>query len=509
MSAVLRRGVKWAADSLRFLTGAFYWNFRKSVYVLRRRRGGCPCQNESDDSIPGKVRCDAVMHWHQPGRFRKICPLLVQTPEGWRCSVHASQVRPFWGRVVLGSAVGAVGLYLVAVLVVFAGFRWIGHVPVEFTQIAWPGHWQRVGAVQSDALFKRAMLAFREGRLNEAELALSTAQARDPNNFEAGLLLAQITMFKRSYLYADDLFANLWRRHPEHKLRTALVYHDTLLGTDRMDTLSEWAIGIASEDQQRASAWIRSALVAARSLPPSAVEEWLGRNEAVLRRLAPHPRRLLVAEIAARAAGPEAGVAELERGQLGALNAFYLMYHIQRLADWGRVREAQMYLDRHGAVLGDFDRQLTQAAIAHRGNDVVGMQAAFRAVLRLPLTAQRIERIAAWLIGHPDAGLYRELHARLRNDPKRRDVVDGSGMWVTGIACGAPAEAGYWKNEGRHFFSKRYPPIAEINFRSRSPMEQDTVPFLVASLSMPREIILSLFERVTPQVDRPTAPGRR
>lgn len=509
MSALLRRGAKWTADSFRFLGGAFYWNFRKSIYVLRRRRGQCPCQNESDDSIPGKVRCDAVMHWNEPGRFRKICPLLIQTPEGWRCSVHASQVRPFWGRVVVWTGLAAVAFYLLAVVAVFTGFRVIGRIPVSFAQVAWPANWRELRGAQSEALFKQAMLAFREGRMAEAQLALSTAQARDPKNYEAALLLAQIAMFQRSYLYADDLFVKLWRDHPGQKLRTALVYHDTLLGTDRMDALADWATGIAGEDPPRAAAWVRSALLGVRSMPPSATKDWLKRNDAALRKLAPHARKLIEAEIAARLGGPEAGVRVLGEGRLGMVNPYYLMYHIERLAEWGHAGEAQIILDQVGSVLGDFDLQLTQAAVAKTRGDRTGTQAAFRAVLKLQLNPQRVERIAGFLVSHPDATLYRDLAARLAREPALESAVDGSGLWITAIVCGVPAEAEHWKKAGRHMFASRYPALKALDFRNRDFLAPNTVTHLVNTVSMPREVILSLFEEVVPQVDRPVAPAAR
>jgi hypothetical protein len=507
MASLLRRGANWSADSLRFLGAAFYWNFRKTLYVLRRRRGDCPCQNESDDSVPGRVRCDAVLHWHQPGRFRRICPLLVQTPDGWRCSVHFSQVRPFWGRVVAWSAATALGLYLLAALTVFVGFRTLGHSPVQFLQVAWPGRWQELKEVQSEALFRRAMTAFREGRMAEAQLALGAAQARDPKNYEAALLLAQIAMFQRSFLFSDELFARLWREHPEQKLRTALVYHDTLLGTDRMTALAEWSVGIAGEDPARATAWLRSALLAVRAMPVETVPEWLKRNGATVRKLAPHARRLLEAELAARTGSPADALATLKEGNLGAFNSYYVIYQLQRMAEWGDLRGAQLALDQVGNVVGDFDRGTTQTILASVAGDSLGARAAFRAVLKLPLTSQRVERLAGLLVGYPDEVLYRDLVERIRKDSALEPTVDGPAMWITGIVCGVPTEAEYWRKGGRHLFALRRGPPREVNFRSRDPLDPTSVINLVNTVSMPREVILALFQRLPPQVSRPVRPG--
>jgi hypothetical protein len=196
----------------------------------------------------------------------------------------------------------------------------------------------------------------------------------------------------------------------------------------------------------------------------------------------------------------------LGQGRLGTVNAYYLMYHIERLADWGHAADAQIILDQVSNVLGNFDLNLTQAALAKARGDGTGTVAAFRAALKLPLNPQRVERIAGYLVAHPDAGLYRDLAARLAREPALESAVDGSGLWITAIVCGLPAESEHWKNAGRHLFASRYPAVKAINFRKRDFLAPDTVTHLVNTVSMPREIILSLFEQVAPQVDRPVAP---
>ena len=504
---MLQRLYHWLADTGHFLTGMFYWNGRKSAYVWRGRHGRCPCQNESDDSIPGHVRCDAVLHWHDPARFRKICPLLTATPDGWRCSVHASAVRPFWGRVFAWTGFSLLALYLAGTLAVFAGLRVTGRAPVGWLQVAWPGKWHEIKPVQSAHLFRQAMAAFAGGRLPEAHLMLATARDLDPANYDVALMLAQISMFQRSYLFSDDLFTNLWRNHPANRSRTAVVYHDTLLSLDRMGKLAEFSVTMAAADPARAVVWIRSALLAVRSMRVEEAASFRQQQAAAISALAPHARQLLGAEFDLRAGDEIAALAVLHRMFTGPFNVSYAQYQIERLAGLGAVSEAQLLLNAQGALLGEFEQRLTQVAVALLAGDRVLAQAYFRSLLRLPLDPTHVERLAAFLATHPDAGLYRELAARVRQDARLEAAVDGAVLWVAGIVCAAPEEAEFWQTHGRQHGTGRYPAIKKLNYASRDLLAPDSVVHLLNVMALPRDVILALLWRVAPQ-STPVAPKR-
>lgn len=504
---MLQRLLNWLADTGHFVGGMFYWNLRKSAYVWRDRRGRCPCQNESDDSIPGHVRCDAVLHWHDPARFRKICPLLIATPDGWRCSVHASAVRPFWGRVFSWIGVSLLGLYLAGTLVVFAGLRFTGGAPVGWLQVAWPGKWHEIKPVQSAHLFRQAMAAFAGGRLPEAHLLLTTARELDPANYDVALMLAQISMFQRSYLFSDDLFMSLWRNHPANRPGTAVVYHDTLLSLDRMGRLAEFSVTMAAADPARAAVWIRSALLAVRSMRVGEVAGFRRQQAVAITALAPHAQQLLRAELDLRTGEEIAALAVLHRRFTGPFNTSYGQYQIERLASLGAVDEAQLLLNAQGALLGEFEQRLTQVAVALLADDRVLARAYFRSLLRLPLSPPRVERLAAFLITHADADLYRELAARVRQDASLEAAVDGAALWVTGIVCEAPEEAEFWQTHGRQHGTGRYPAVQKLNYASRDLLAPDSVAHLLNVMTLPRDVILALLWRVAPQA-APAAPKR-
>lgn len=500
----LRRAFDWLADAGRFGGALFYWNARKTAYVARGRRGHCPCQNESDDSVPGHVRCEAVLHWHDPARFRPICPLLVSTPDGWRCSVHAAQVRPFWGRVAgWGLGVG-LALYLAGVIAIFAFLRGVGGAPVSFAQVAWPGWWHEIRAVQAQHLFQRAIDAFGRGRLNEAHLALLSAQQRDPHNYAAALLLAQIAMFQGSVISSDQQFDRLLREHPAQAARTAVVYHDTLLSLDRMVRLASFSLALAKADPARAAVWVRAALVAVRALGATEAAELRGKVEPVLASLAPHAQLLVRAEFDVRC-GDTAGARRRLRAPFnGALNPFYARYQVLRVAELGDPGAAQVLLDFYGPPFGEFEQQLTQFELAMIARDDGAAEVAFRRLLAQPLQERRVERIAAALIAHPDARRYRELSARVQREGLLEAVCDGAGLWVTGVVCGADKDAAYWQTHGKQPPFSGYPAIRAIDFRARSLTVENSVGRLVNVLPLPREVILALQARVEP----PSAAAR-
>ncbi|HSH96633.1 MAG TPA: hypothetical protein VK968_20965, partial [Roseimicrobium sp.] len=182
----MMRLANWLEDAVHCIWGLLYWNVRKSVYVLRRRRGRCPCQDPSDFGTAGLAHCDASLHLNQPIRFRHVCPLLVAGPggKGAFCSVPAAQVRPFWGRALKFFGGSALVLYLAATSLFYVGMRTTGVNTLSWHQVAWPGSWGEIPHERSKFFFKRAMLACARLDYREAYQSMATALEQDPQNYE-------------------------------------------------------------------------------------------------------------------------------------------------------------------------------------------------------------------------------------------------------------------------------------------------------------------------------------
>jgi hypothetical protein len=124
----------WCADFFRLWWGLLYWNTRKTWFRIRRGRSVVPCQNLSDSGRAFETQCEACLTWNRPRRFRRVCPLLVDTPDGLRCSANTPDVRPFWLRAFGLYGGGLASIYLVAVLGVFISLRLIGY-PVSILHV--------------------------------------------------------------------------------------------------------------------------------------------------------------------------------------------------------------------------------------------------------------------------------------------------------------------------------------------------------------------------------------
>lgn len=505
VSARLERWNGWLADAFRFVHALFYWNWRKQHFRFRGSRGPAPCQNESDEAKLGLVRCDVVMQWHRPGRFRPLCPRLVHTPDGWRCSVPAAQVRPFWGRAFLLLFGTGAAVWLALTLVVFAFFRWGNGLPIRPTDVAWPGHWSRIRTAQAERLFRHAMDAFQHGRLNEAFLALTSARQRDPRHYHANLLVGQITMFQGSYLFADEIFAQLRASTPEHAYRTAVVYHDTLLLLLRHDRLATHSLEMALADQGRASRWVRSLLFALRV--GNLASDFVRVHPARLAQLSPHARLLIEAEAEIALGRADRGRELLRAPFSGPLNPAYMERQVERLALLGDTGAAQVLLDFYGPLLGEFRQARAQFSLERFAGDDTAARATFRQLLALTHNSERANLAALKLIDHPHPDFYRELHARFSADSFLQHAVDGPTMWAAGLVSGAPVEAAQWQTRGRQPAGEIYPGIDTIDFLRRDFAQIDSVARVVNVLTFPRETVMALLTKIPSDV-RPALPKR-
>lgn len=502
---LMERFAGWLADAFRFAHALFYWNWRKQRFRSRGCAGQAPCQNESDEAKLGLVRCDVVMQWRSPGRFRPLCPFLVHTPEGWRCSVPAAKVRPFWGRAFLFASGTLAAVWLALGLSIFAFFRWGIDLPIRPVDILWPGHWSRIREVQAERLYQRAMTAFLHGRLDEAFLALTSARQRDPGHYRANLLVGQITMFQGSHLFADEIFEQLRRDVPEEAYRTAVVYHDSLLMLLRHERLATHSLEMALADQQHAALWMRSLLFALRS--GNLAADFVRDNSTSLASLSPHARLLIVAEAEIARGRAEHARELLRQPYTGPLNPDYMELQVERLAALGETGSAQVLLDFYGPLLGDFRHALAQFALERQTQDVAASRATWRQLLALTSDPVRANLVARQLIVHPHPDFYRELHARLTADPVLRDSVDGPTMWAAGLSSGVPVEATFWQTHGLQPGGEIYPRINAIDFLSRDFAQIDSVVSIVNVLTFPRETVITLLMKIPPDL-RPALPKR-
>ena len=254
--------IGWLGDFFRFWWSLLYWNTRKSLFRRHRDQARSPCQNPSDSGRARETGCEAAQYWHRGARFRRVCPLLVETPEGLRCSVDARDVRPCWRRAAAYYASAVVGGYLAVTLGAFVTLRLIGY-PLSPLTVLWPGRWSQLRTVRSEYFVAKAQRALDGHRVNEAILSLDIAFNTDPGNYDAGMELAQLLALGQPDL-AERIFTLLMRDHPERRSATAEAWLRLLLVNGRFDHAATLAATLFVEDPAQRPAWLHALFFAVR-----------------------------------------------------------------------------------------------------------------------------------------------------------------------------------------------------------------------------------------------------
>jgi len=254
--------IGWLGDLLRFWWGLLYWNLRKSLFRRHRDRPRSPCQNPSDSGRARETGCEAAQYWHRPARFRRVCPLLVETPAGLRCSVDARDVRPFWRRAAAYYASAVAGCYLAVTLGAFVTLRLIGY-PLSPLTLLWPLRWPELRVVRSEYFVAKAQRALDAHRVNEAILSLDIAFNTNPGNYDAGMELAQLLALGQPDL-AERIFTLLMRDHPERRATTAEAWLRLLLVNGRFDHAATLAATLFLQDPVQRPAWLHALFFAVR-----------------------------------------------------------------------------------------------------------------------------------------------------------------------------------------------------------------------------------------------------
>lgn len=327
-----------------------YWNARKSLFVLRHRRGQCPCHNPSDSGRPMETGCEAVLHWPRPARFRRVCPLLRPNQKGgWVCSVAAEGVRPFWGR-----ALGYAGGVLLALVIlvgggVFGTMRVIGY-QASLRQVFWPPAWRELREVRAQLFVDQARAHFQAGRMREALNALLTAHEVAPGDYAVAITLAQVVQAGNPPA-ADEIYLQMLKQHPERRADTARVWFLSLLGRGRLADVAALAQRQLAADPGQAAAWTHALIFAARHLQQPELLE----TAAAVSGVPAGAESVLRLEARVRRA-PRPDVANLLlTAPLPDNFPYALVQRAELLIEFGRTREALALLGQSRLQLGGRD----------------------------------------------------------------------------------------------------------------------------------------------------------
>jgi hypothetical protein len=484
----------WLADSFRFAWALLYWNVRKSWFRLRRGRVPCPCQSPSDSGRAYETGCDACLHWHKPERFHRVCPLLVRTEHGLRCSANTEDVRPFWGIPARYYGGTLLGVYAVGVISVFAFLRTIGY-PVSIVHVGFPPLWHRVGEARGWYFTMRSQKAFSAGRTNEGLLYLANAYEFDPSNYDIGLALAktfQIGQPGRS----DDLYASLLAHHPNRREETGQLWLRALLARGDFARVDELAFDLLRHNSPHANAWMRALVFASRQSGDDAPLRTItaAKNGA----LAPW-KRLAGCELLLRAGRKTELRPALDADWGPDAPPFTVLYRVEALASLGDNLGALDLLERLKPQI-DGEAYLTYrlhclslagltARVRSECVQLLGSSAATQPLIKL---------ICAQLIRHPDAEVFGELLAKISREQMPFNDATAGGWYsllCTAGAVGRPGELHALTEKLREASAVPFNALFAVETFFRGEVPDHRATWFLPILPVPLEIVYALIER--------------
>lgn len=468
-----------------------------------------PCQSLSDSGRAFETQCDACVSWRKRGRFKRVCPLLVDTPKGLRCSADTAEVRPFWGIAAKYYGGAALSLYAVGVIAVFIFLRTIGY-PVSIVHVGLPPLWYKVGQARGWFFVERSNRAFAEGKTGEGLLYLANAYEFDPTNYTAGLALAKNYQAGQA-VRSDQVFTQLLREHPDKRHATAQDWYRALLARGDFEKIAPLARDEVLGDPAQAGVWMRALLVATRQAGDDAPLRAVLEDKTQAGRVW---HQLVETELLLRSGKNREARQALDRpwitsGAAGApptsATKFAAVYRVNALLQLREPVAALDMLERDRAVL-DGDAYVTLRLDALAAAKVEGaLQRDIDSLLAGTLNLPKITMLCGHLIRYPNPTIFARLYTKVERDGLPLNT-ETAGVWFSLLCTAGAVEDGTRLREltGRLRGASSTPFVAlaliEAFFRGET-VERRITNFLPI-LPLPMEVTYALIERYSPPVKR-------
>ena len=489
----------WLGDFFRLWWAFLYWNTRKSWYRLRGPgRARCPCQNYSDSGRALETQCDAVVYWRKPARFRRVCPLLVDAPAGWRCSADATDVRPFWGRAAAYFGGAFLACYLAATLAGFAVLRQVGY-PIGYTSLLLPTRWADIRRAQEAVYAARAERELAAGNFSAAILALEVVHQRNPRNEAAALSLAQLWQISGRPHLADAVLARTIAAVPENRAALARNWYRMLLARGAFTQIKLMAVDLLVTDAPQRVPWLNALLFACRQTKDPAPLARLAETTPGLPdwciELAATEQIIIAGDLA------EARLRLLRMPARPASN-FVPYHHADRLLALGFNHETLLLLEQHAALFSPTEA----AAFRLRAYTQLGwapsQQAEFNSLLEQLAAPPVPTLLAAHLLRYPDAVRAGALARRLAQMHSEATTESYPVIAAAFLACrrsGADAAATDLLRILQRNTATRARTLETFGTMLAGPrQEQIRLDLLLPAIALPIEITYTLLELYPP-----------
>jgi hypothetical protein len=488
----------WLGDFFRFWWALFYWNTRKAWFRLRgAQRDDCPCQNVSDSGLAFQTRCEPITQWHRPARFRRVCPLLVETADGFRCSVEAEGVRPFWGRAATCAGAALLALYLAGTGAAWLALR-AAKYDISYLVVAWPPRWQELHGAQERLYAARAQSALASGNFHEAILSLEMVCQLNPRNYSAGLALAGLSQAAAQPHVAEHIYERLMQDVPEQRVATAQIWFRTLLAGADYAKIPPLAAAMLSEDPDQRGAWLNALLFAARQTHDSRPLRAVLLNNPHLPDWCTDILNLEVSLLDHRLDAALPGLTRVHR-QLPS--PYIPLFQTDRLLRHGHADLAESVLTAYGNRLPADEAAFLRLRIYLARGWSAPISTETDNLLRYPMTPRLAAKFCAFLITNPDPGLLaRYLDKFSAGGPaisaETMPVYD-AGVLAAALA-GDPARADRLRVEIRRFTASDARVLNGLGEILRSGKPDARLTRILPLVPLPAEVVYAILERPVP-----------
>lgn len=460
-------------------------------------RDDCPCQTYSDSGHALDSRCDAILDWKQPARFRRVCPLLAQTPQGWRCSVNAESVRPFWGRALLHASVAGLFLYLAGTLALYAVLR-TARYDTGYLSVVWPPRWGELRDSQEKLYAARAQQALQAGNFQEAILSLERVTQLNPRNYAAGLALAGLSQVAAQPYVSDHIYERLMRDVPEQRRQTAQIWFRTLLARAAYPQVGELATRMLSEDPAERSAWLNALLFSARQT---------GDPDSLGTVLAQHPHlpewctELIGIEQLLLQGHLDRALPRLIRVHRQPEAGYIPYYQIDRLLRHGEADQANDLLRAYGSQLQPDEAAFLRLRVyqVKEWTSLAGPEV--EALLGYEMAPRIIAQFCAYLILRPDPALFARFHDRLA----AADVPVNAGtvplhqaVYLAATVAGDTLRADQVVARITQYTASDARVLRGLGQLLKAPGRDPRLPRILPLVPLPTEVVYAILERAPP-----------
>jgi hypothetical protein len=323
--------------------------------------------------------------------------LLVRNAAGWRCSVDAADVRPFWGRAIGFSALGAGSLYLVVALAALLTFRAVGYTTLEYQDFFTTAFRTRFREAQAGYYANRADQFFKSGDYRSGLLALSVAYNKNPRDWATGLTLARLLQRSNQPRIGDDVFEKLLADFPDRAEEVSAVWSEALLFRGDWLRLARLSASRVEAGGPARGAWMRTLVYALRKLPDDQANVGFAECRPLVRDAYPG---VLDAEMALRAKEVPRARAFVAGLPAGA-DPYLAQYAVEFAIDSGDLAAASIAAAALETTLGTFFHNLYAARIAADLGQPTLAALSFGNLLSRPVTLEKLDFACAEILRRP------------------------------------------------------------------------------------------------------------